>query len=208
MAAPKSNRLVPGILLIVFGATCNAVGIGLTVVAQARRRHRRGDVLDGVQPARAGRAGCAAGDLGRRQRDAPRSMDKIVALATASQRLPIDVIASDLGVTAKIARELLLAAIGERRIIGSPRSRAGRVRLGLDPRRRATGRDDLPQLRRAPQRDRLRPRRPRCARTAAFASRERGALDHTPAAANAALTIACASSWIRRRWSAPRKLSA
>jgi hypothetical protein len=118
VAAPKSNRIVPGILLIVFGATCNAIGVGLTVSPKEGRDVSAGifwmafSVIAMVGP------GILLVVLGRRQSRRVAQMDKIVALATASQRLPIDVLAQDLGVKPKEARDLLLAAIGERKVIG------------------------------------------------------------------------------------------
>jgi hypothetical protein len=117
-APSKSNRIVPGILLIVFGATCNAIGVGLTVAPKEGRDASAGifwmafSIIAMVGP------GILLVVLGRKQARRAAQLEKIVALATASQRLPIDVLASDLGVKPKEARDLLLAAIGERRVIG------------------------------------------------------------------------------------------
>jgi hypothetical protein len=116
--SPKSSRIVPGILLIVFGATCNAIGVGLTVAPKEGRDASAGifwmafSIIAMVGP------GILLVILGRKQARRTAQLEKIVALATASQRLPIDVLASDLGVKPKEARDLLLAAIGERRVIG------------------------------------------------------------------------------------------
>jgi hypothetical protein len=118
MSAQKGSKVVPGIVLLVLGATCNAVGVGITVSPD-----KEGDASAGIfwivfsLVALIG-PGVLLVLLGRRQAQRTARMQKIIALATASQRLPFAQLATDLNVTAAVARELLLEAIGQRWIIG------------------------------------------------------------------------------------------
>ncbi|HET6582165.1 MAG TPA: hypothetical protein VFG69_01935 [Nannocystaceae bacterium] len=117
MNGTKGSRLLPGILLLAFGATCNAIGIGLTVSP------KEGDPKAGIfwvvfSLAAMIVPGALLVISARRQAQRTARMQKIVALATASQRLPFAQLATDLGVTAVVAREMLLEAIGQRWIIG------------------------------------------------------------------------------------------
>ncbi|MBC8071931.1 MAG: hypothetical protein IAG13_26625 [Deltaproteobacteria bacterium] len=118
MAAPKNTRTILGVVLLALGGTCNAVGIGLTV------EPRDGHGID------AGvfwivfsiGAMIVPGVLlvlgARKQARRAEQLAKITALATASQRLPIAVLAEDLQVSVVQARDLLLAAISARLVIG------------------------------------------------------------------------------------------
>jgi hypothetical protein len=114
----KSSRTVPGIVLLALGATCNAVGIGLTVHPKEGKDIDAGvfwivfSIVALIGP------GVLLVLIGRRQARRNAQLAKIVALATASQRLPLTLLAEDLGLTQVQARELLLTAIGQRLVIG------------------------------------------------------------------------------------------
>jgi hypothetical protein len=109
---------VLGIVVIVFGVTCNAIGIGIAVEPKEGRDAGAGifwivfSLVAMILP------GILLVLAGRKQALRIARLDKITALASASERLPFAQLAADLGVTQTAARDLLLAAIGERRIAG------------------------------------------------------------------------------------------
>jgi hypothetical protein len=118
MAAKTSSRLKLGIFLLILGASCNAVGIGLAVAPK-----RENDVGAGVfwmffSVIAVMLPGLLLVLAARKQALRTKRLEKIVALATASERLPFLQLATDLGVDATTARELLLEAIGAGRIVG------------------------------------------------------------------------------------------
>jgi hypothetical protein len=98
--------------------TCNAVGIGLVAKPKDADDPSAGifwvvfSLVAMVVP------GILLILAGRRQARRAACLETIVALARASQRLPINQLAEDLKVTPAVARELLLAAIGQHRIVG------------------------------------------------------------------------------------------
>ncbi|MBX7079583.1 MAG: PCI domain-containing protein [Nannocystaceae bacterium] len=116
--AAKPSRVLPGVVLLALGATCNAVGIGLTVSPK-----REGDPSAGifwivVSVVAMMVPGIILITMGRRQARRGRQIDTIVALASAAQRLPFAQLAVDLGCSESEARKLLLEAIGAGRIVG------------------------------------------------------------------------------------------
>jgi hypothetical protein len=118
MAASSSSRLKIGIFLLIFGGSCNAVGIGLAVAPK-----RDNDVGAGIfwmcfSLLAVMLPGLLLVLAARKQALRTKRLDTIAALATASERLAFDQLATDLGVDAKTARELLLEAIGAGRIVG------------------------------------------------------------------------------------------
>jgi hypothetical protein len=118
VAGPKSARSILGIVLLVLGGTCNAIGIGLTVDPRDGKGIDAGVFWIGFSIAAMIVPGVLLVLAARRQARRAEQLAKIAALATASQRLPIALLAQDLQVTAAQARDLLLAAIGARLVIG------------------------------------------------------------------------------------------
>jgi len=118
LPAKKSSRATLGILLIVLGLSCNAIGIGLTTHPKKDRDVGAGifwmvfSIVAMVGP------GALLVTLARREARRSERMAKIVALATASQRLPISVLADDLDLPSDQARALLLDAIAQGLVIG------------------------------------------------------------------------------------------
>jgi hypothetical protein len=118
MAAAKPTRLRNGIVLLVLGASCNAIGIKLTVEPRPGDDTSSGIfwivfsvtvlLLPGLVLVLAGFA---------QSRRAQR-LEKIVALATASERVPLVQLATDLETTVPIARDLLLSAINSGSVVG------------------------------------------------------------------------------------------
>ena len=118
VSAKQGTRVVLGIVVLVFGVTCN--GLGFVLVAKPKEADDASAgwfwvvfslvamVLPGILLILAG----------RKQARRAAAMETIVALARASQRLPLDQLAADLKVKPAEARELLLAAIGQHRIVG------------------------------------------------------------------------------------------
>jgi hypothetical protein len=117
-AKKKSPRAVIGIVLIVLGLSCNAVGIGLTTHPKKERDVGAGifwmifSVVALVGP------GALLVTLARRETLRASRMAKIVALATASERVPLAVLAEDLDLRKDEARELLLDAIAQGLVMG------------------------------------------------------------------------------------------
>jgi hypothetical protein len=118
VSATKGSRVVLGIVLLVLGGTCNAIGIGLTVSPKEEGDPSAGIFWIVFSLAALIVPGVLLVLAARRQAQRAARMQKIIALATASQRLPFAQLAVDLNVTAAVARELLLEAIGHRWIIG------------------------------------------------------------------------------------------
>lgn len=118
MAAAKPTRLRNGIALLVLGASCNAIGIKLTVEPRPGDGTSSGIfwivfsvtvlLLPGLVLVLASFA-----DSRRAGR-----LEKIVALATASERVPLVQLATDLDTTVAIARDLLLSAINSGSVVG------------------------------------------------------------------------------------------
>jgi hypothetical protein len=125
VSGKHSSRAPLGIGLLVFGLTCNAVGIGLTASPKDDNDVGAGifwiafSILALIGP------GVLLVMLGRRESQRTARMAKLVALATASQRLPIQQLAIELKTTAEAARDLLLEAIGQHRIMGRVDLEAG-----------------------------------------------------------------------------------
>jgi len=118
VSAKQGSRVVLGIVVLVLGVTCNAVGIGLVVEPKKPNDPSAGyfwvvfSLVAMVLP------GILLVLAGRKQARRAAAMETIVALARASQRLPLDQLAAELKVKPAEARELLLAAIGQHRIVG------------------------------------------------------------------------------------------
>lgn len=118
MAAARPNRLKLGIFLLILGASCNAVGIGLYVEPK-----REGDANAGIfwmffSLIAVMLPGLLLVFAARKQALRAKRIDTIVAFATASERVPLAQLATDLDCDVGSARDLLLEAIGAGRIVG------------------------------------------------------------------------------------------
>lgn len=118
VGAGKGPKAVVGIVLLVLGATCNAVGIELVVHPRKNDDPSAGIFWIVVSVVAMMLPGLLIVVAARRARRRAAQMDTIVALASAAQKISFSQLATDLGVTLARARELLLEAIGQRRIVG------------------------------------------------------------------------------------------
>jgi hypothetical protein len=118
VSAKQGSRVVLGIVVLVLGVTCNAIGIGLVANPKDADDPSAGwfwvvfSVIAMVLP------GILLVLAGRKQARRVACMETIVALSRASQRLPLAQLAEELKLTPADARALLLEAIGQHRIFG------------------------------------------------------------------------------------------
>lgn len=110
--------MVLGIVVIVLGVTCNAIGVGLAVNPKDGNDSGAGIFWIVFSLAAMIVPGVLLVLAGRRQAQRLLRLDKISALAAASERIPFAQLAVDLGVSQTAARDLLLVAINERRVAG------------------------------------------------------------------------------------------
>lgn len=118
ISSVSAARTTPGVVLLVLGATCNAIGVGLAVAPREEQDFGAGMFWIVVSVIAMMVPGLLLVISGRRRAASAARIEKIVALARASERVPITSLARELGVEARVARDALLEAIARQRVVG------------------------------------------------------------------------------------------
>ncbi len=115
---PGKAKFTLGLVFLFLCLPCDALGVGMMACPT-----KEGDPATGFGLLVAfsfifGVPAAVLLYLGKKEKKRGRALDHITALASASARLPLQQVASDLGVTVADARRLLMDAIHEGRIAG------------------------------------------------------------------------------------------
>ncbi len=115
---PTPAKLIIGSLLAVMGLSCGSIGVALVASPKDANDTSAGvfwivfSMVALVAPA------VILVVLGLRARKTGQRLDRLAAMAAAASRLPLEQVASDLGVTKEEARGLVFDAISAGRIVG------------------------------------------------------------------------------------------
>jgi hypothetical protein len=119
-AAPTSMpaKLVVGLVMAFMGLTCGSVGTGMVAYPDDAGQAEAGAFWLGFSIVALLIPSVILVVLGLRTRATGKRLERLAAMANAAARLPLDQVASDLGVTRDEARGLLFDAISQGRIAG------------------------------------------------------------------------------------------